>query len=73
MDRLLAATYKTLSGAQKRCSFENAIAASEARYNGGKLYRYEIVRFCKGIEDSSDWTREGTYTWRIRRYAENGK
>jgi hypothetical protein len=58
---LLKEHYKSLSGAQRRCAFENA--------NSHGKYRYTIIR-CLGDEpDIGQFNREryGTYTWRIKR------
>jgi hypothetical protein len=58
---LLKQHYKSLSGAQRRCAFENA--------HGRGKYKYTIIR-CIGDEpDIGKFSREryGVYTWRIKR------
>lgn len=58
---LLKQVFKSLSGAQKRCAFENAHSKGACHYT--------IVR-CVGNEpDVGEFSREryGLYAWRIRK------
>lgn len=58
---LLKQVFKSLSGAQRRCAFENAHSKGAAHYT---------IERCLGDEpDKGQFNREryGTYTWRIRK------
>lgn len=45
MTKTLSAKYKTLAGAQKRATFENAMAKGEwARGDKARLYHYTVTK-----------------------------
>lgn len=59
---ILAKPYLTLTGAQKRAAFENAIS---------KTHGFTVVRYLDGAPDPSGYCasmdRAKLYTWRIRK------